>query len=41
MNFELIGIILVSYLVGVFTTKMRSKCHSSDKVVVDECPYKP
>jgi len=39
MNFELIIIIIASYLVGVITTKMRAKCSDSDEVVVDRCPY--
>ena len=39
MNLELIFVIVVSYLVGVFTTKMRAKCALEDKSVVDECPY--
>ncbi len=39
MNYELIVIIFVSYLVGVVTTKMRAKCGISDEVVVDKCPY--
>jgi len=39
MNFELIFVIAISYLVGVFTTKMRAKCTLEDKTVVDECPY--
>jgi len=39
MNYELIVIIAASYLVGVITTKMRSKCSVNDEVVVDKCPY--
>lgn len=39
MNFELIIIIVASYLVGVITTKMRAKCSANDDVVVDQCPY--
>ena len=39
MNFELIIIIVASYLVGVITTKMRAKCSANDDVVVDKCPY--
>ena len=39
MNYELIIIIVASYLVGVITTNMRSKCSVSDEVVVDRCPY--
>ena len=39
MNYELIIIIIASYLVGVITTKMRAKCSANDDVVVDKCPY--
>ena len=39
MNYELIVVIIASYLVGVITTKMRSKCSVNDEVVVDKCPY--
>jgi hypothetical protein len=39
MNYELIVVIVASYLVGVITTKMRSKCSVNDEVVVDKCPY--
>ncbi len=39
MNYELIIIIVASYLVGVITTKMRAKCSVNDEVVVDKCPY--
>ncbi len=38
--FSMVVSIFGGYLVGVFTTKMRAKCHKSNKVVVDECPYK-
>ena len=39
MNYELIIVIIASYLVGVITTKMRAKCSINDEVVVDKCPY--
>jgi len=39
MNYELIVVIVLSYLVGVVTTKMRAKCTVNDEVVVDQCPY--
>ena len=39
MNYELIVVIVASYLVGVITTKMRSKCSVNEEVVVDKCPY--
>lgn len=39
MNYELIIVIIASYLVGVITTKMRAKCNVGEEVVVDRCPY--
>ncbi len=39
MNYELIIVIIASYLVGVISTNMRAKCSVHDEVIVDECPY--
>jgi len=39
MNFDLIIVIIASYLVGVITTKMRAKCVPPAENVVDRCPY--